>query len=196
MLFYAEADDNTLRVPASGYLKSDTKSQLIFRGMLPVFTPPVTMNIWCADPQGGAFEPCENIFPGRQSTPSGAPTDELASGSRGIRYPLPSVPIPARGYRPADRESPSRRWRAVRDAERVLRRRGHTSRRDSEPGECDRGGARSRQHLRLVRHLLPVGLDQSVAGHSLRECRIPASRERLAGESWRSRALGSPSCRR
>ena len=78
--FFAQADDNSLRVPASGYLKSDTKSQLIFRGMLPVFTPPVTMTIWCADPQGGAFEPCEDIFPDDSQPPAVPPPTNLPPG--------------------------------------------------------------------------------------------------------------------
>ena len=59
VLFFAQDDANTVRVPASGYVKSDLKEQIIFRGMTPVLSPPVTMNLYCSVAPNVPFEVCD-----------------------------------------------------------------------------------------------------------------------------------------
>jgi hypothetical protein len=66
---FAQDDGSTLRFPAVGVVRSDLKEQLVFRGMTPVLSPPVTMNIFCGVSPTGPFDLCDEISPD-----SGIPT--------------------------------------------------------------------------------------------------------------------------
>ena len=81
LLFYAQDDSNTLRVPATGYVKSDLKEQIILRGITPVLSPPVTMNLFCSIAPGGPFDVCGQIVPdiGTPTPPTNLPPNLAVS---------------------------------------------------------------------------------------------------------------------
>jgi hypothetical protein len=66
---FAQDDANTVRVPAVGVVRTDLKHQYVFRGMTPVFSPPVTMNIHCGLSPTGPFDICDTIDPDSSLTP-------------------------------------------------------------------------------------------------------------------------------
>jgi len=109
LLFYAQDDSNTLRVPATGYVKSDLKEQIILRGITPVLSPPVTMNLFCSIAPGGPFDVCGQIVPdiGTPTPPTNLPRSRTpisgrilslrrAHPSSRVRFFSPTEPSAAR----------------------------------------------------------------------------------------------------
>lgn len=78
---YAQDDANTLRYPATGVVRTELNHQMVFTGMLPVLSPPVTMNIHCSTSPTGPFDVCAEISPdsGIPTPPTNLPPDLAVS---------------------------------------------------------------------------------------------------------------------
>ena len=92
-LVYAQDDANHVRIPAVGFVKSDLKQQVLFRGMPGIDPnsaglPDPFLTLYCGRTTNGPFFECDNVF----ATDSSAPTPWEAISEPHFRF---STPLPA-----------------------------------------------------------------------------------------------------